>query len=304
MHPSLQRISHSGLQLLHACPRKFQLSKLSEQRDSGTVHTDFGSIVGEGIQTLYLTGDLKQAVWKMFVTFKGELFDDSGDQESKSKSFWHAIDCLQQFVTLRKTLLKNYDVAIFDNKPAVELGFRLHIPGGFTYRGYVDIVLVNRESGQLLVLEIKTTRFRDPHEALYQNSGQGLGYSIFTRKIDTSGQPEFRVLYLVYSTSDKVFKPMIFPKAHAHRALWIQNLVADCSILKVYDQFDIWPQHGESCMAWGRPCHWFGLCTMSTKSLIPEGKTAEEVAEETAYDFELSLDELVSDQLVSIGRTV
>jgi hypothetical protein len=289
----LRLLSHSSRQLLHECPRKYQLYRLTPPLREFDVHTDFGSTLGVGIQEFLTSGSKQQAIWKMFCEFQGDLYDDG---EKAKKTFLHAVFAIDLFSQIRDTLLLDYEVATFHGKPAIELGFRVSVgDAGFLYRGFVDVVLVSRSTGKLLVLELKTTGMT-AQEAVYANSGQGLGYSIFTKEIAPAVE-EFDVLYLVFETKAAQFVPLRFTKHHTERALWIQDLIADCQIINVYENFEVWPRHGESCFSFFKPCHWFGMCHMSNRALIQPGE--QEVnpdKPEEVYDFELHLADLMQTQ--------
>ena len=86
-----------------------------------------------------------------------------------------------------------------DGKPAAELGLRVTV-GEFVYRGFVDLVLKNKFTGEIAVLECKTTSSRVALEAQYGMSNQSLGYAVVLDKIvpDVSS---YIVLHLVYSTN-------------------------------------------------------------------------------------------------------
>lgn len=303
MDERLMLLSHSSRQTLHECPRKYQLYRLTPVVRDFDEHTDFGSTLGVGIQSYLVHKDKQRAIWEMFCEFRGDIYEDGAKSK---KTFLHAVYALDMFSTISQTLLADYEVATFNGKPAIELGFRVRVGNaGFMYRGFVDVVLRNRITGKLLVLELKTTK-GSAHEETYGNSGQGLGYSIFCREISPETD-HFDVLYLVFETMASQFVPMKFTKYHTERALWIQDLIADCQIINVYDQFEVWPRHGESCFTFFRACNWFNMCHMSNRALIPE--TSEEdmqkarEKENKAYDFELHLADLLQTQLTEVNES-
>lgn len=296
----LRLLSHSSRSLLHSCPRKYQLYRLGNPAREYDEHTDFGTVVGEGIQHYMLHGDFQAAVFRMFTLFRGDLFEDG---VRSRKTFLHAVYALKQFQIIKNTLLADYEVATFNDRPALELGFSVSVGNEFAYRGKVDIILRNKLTGLLLVLELKTSKDEAKQEK-YGNAGQGLGYSIFTRQISPAAD-KFNVLYLVYQTMAQEFAPLMFVKQHTERALWIQDLIADCQLLGVYNQFEVWPRHGESCMSFNRPCNWYGMCHMRNSNLfadITDEERDKVLRDETNYTFRLDITSLLTTQITEIHQ--
>ncbi len=192
--------------------------------------------------------------------------------------------------------LGEYELVYWQGKPAVELSFRIHLPDGFTYRGYVDAVLQHKITGKILVLEAKTSSGR-ANSAQYKNSGQALGYSVVLDKIfpDLSS---YEVLYLVYGTNEKGYTEFYFEKSLLLRALWLQELLLDKLHIELYEEYGAYPMHGENCYDFFRECSYLGLCTLPTERLIKPLTQADldKIAEEE-YDFELDFFELVEAQI-------
>lgn len=299
IHPNLKLLSASSSTLLHKCPRKFQLYRLLKvEKDPDTVepHLDFGHWVGEGIQTYFVTGDYNKALMAMFLYNAGDLF--SGDDKRDNKTFWHAIIALDRFVEFRHTELQHYDVVVLDGKPAAELGFNLTCLDGFSYRGFLDLLLINNLTNELTTLECKTTKFKNVHEAIYKNSAQGLGYSLVTdivaQKLTAEGRPvgsSWKVIYPVYKAGAMEWEAFYFNKSHANRARWLQLLLRDIQHIAEYAEADAFPMHGESCFDFFRPCEYFDLCDMHDSSLWPKGQQhVKELKDDPArytYNFDL-----------------
>lgn len=301
----LLQLSYSSLLDAHACPRRFQLNKLkgkAESKDldasSESVTYAFGHAVGEGIQSV-LEGDTSnKTMWRMFLSWGAELFADNPKQ---NKSFWLAIAAVQRFAALRDNgFLKGWKLYYHDNKPAVELGFIITFPDGFKYRGFVDAVLINETTGEVMVLEVKTSSANYLSPAQFKNSAQAVGYSIVLDALfpDLSS---YKVQYLPYLTKQEKFEPMDFTKDYLSRALWIKELLLDIETLKMYDSHNIYPMRGESCYDWYRECEYFTLCAMNTERLVP-ALTDEMVAKiekdnDEKYQIKLTIDDLIQAQL-------
>jgi len=299
MDPRLQNLSYSSQLVLHSCPRKYELDKKNAvERDmddevavTQNVTFAFGHIVGSGIQDVLAGKSETQVIWGMYLGWHADL-EHSDDK--KLKSFYYAVYAVQKFISMRNAgLLDGYELVYYEGKPACELSFRITFPNGFKYRGYVDAVLRHKETGKVLVLELKTTGMKYVKAATYKNSAQAIGYSIVLDVIFPT-LSSYEVLYLVYMTTQLEYEAMPFTKSYLQRALWIRELLLDIDLIEMYDKAGVFPMHGESCLAWGRECSYFGTCTLSTEHLVTE--TPKEMKKET-YQIELTLADLIQSQL-------
>jgi PD-(D/E)XK nuclease superfamily len=293
----LKRLSYSSLTTLHSCPRKFELSRCMDTERESTVTFAFGHAVGAGVQSLVLGLSMHDTIWNMFLAWDTDLLDE---EPKDKKSFWHAIHAIQKFATISSVLLAGYEIAMIADKdgeliPAYELSFNITLLDGFIYVGYVDLVLRHIETGQLMVLELKTTKFSNVDEATYKNSAQAIGYSIILDSIVTDHQlSDYKVMYLVYKSTAQEFEPLMFPKSATQRAMWIQQIILDMELIAKYSENNLFPMYGESCFSFFRQCEYFGQCTLSNQYLItpatkpPDNKT---------YTINISLADVIDKQL-------
>jgi len=293
--PRLLLLSHSSRTVLHRCPRKYQLQKIASTpfHKEENVTLAFGTVVGLGIQCILEGKTIQATVMEMFLAWK--LPDLYEEEEKTKKSFFLAIFAVQQFSAIRAGALSDYELAYFNGKPAVELSFRIALPHGFKYRGFVDVVLRHKTTGKLLVLEVKTTGAKSVTEANYKNSGQALGYSLILDAI-APHESEYEVWYLVYMSSMQQFEILPFRKHYSDRAFWIQELLMDVERIQYYEEAGRYPSYGESCYDFFRVCQFYSNCQMSTPMLaIPY--ESETMADKNEYLLELSLLDLVQSQL-------
>ena len=297
----LQQLSYSSRLVLHECPRKFQIQKLNTELEARRDDDDtqltfqFGHTVGEGIQLLLSGKSLAETIWISFIKWKQDIL---ADDPKRKKSFALAIIAIQKFDALRKAgFLKEYELVYYQGKPAVELGFRIHLPGGFKYRGFVDVVLRNKETGEVLVLEIKTSSGA-VFASSYKNSAQAIGYSIILDFLFPK-LSSYKVLYLVYKTKELEYEPVIYNKSYLQRALWIEELLLEIDRLELYEKRGVYPMHGESCVGkFYRECKYLGICTMSTEKLTsPISEEGLKTLEAEKYDAEVSIMDLIKTQL-------
>lgn len=294
------RLSYSAIDTLLTCERMFQLDRLlvgapTKQDYPATV---FGKAFGEGVSTYLLTQDIDKAIYAAWKAYYPILEDDKRTEEI-------LINLLIVAKPRLDDLLMDWEVAVFDGKPSVELSFRLNnlveSPNHNIYFvGYVDVVLKNRWTGRYAILENKTTGMNlfdlDP---LYKNSGQALGYSIVLDKIAGVNNSEYDVLYLVGQLNSKTsggFSPTVhvksFPKTLQDRLNWFIALSMDAGRLVQMLDFNVFPMRGGSCLQYMRPCKHFGTCSMQG---LDEYK---EIEEDTIdYQFVYDLGELVDSHI-------
>jgi len=293
----IRQLSYSSILTLHNCPRKFQLNRLrstfrTEESIKSTITFAFGHIVGEGIQ-LALEGHPEDyIIWKMFLGWHTDL---ANVDEKSNKSFWHAVIAIQKFLVLRKNgFLDDYELVYYDSRPACELSFCIDFPDSFRLRGFVDAVLRHKVTGEVLVLECKTTNSSTLNSASYKNSSQAIGYSVVLDHLfpDLSS---YKVLYLIYQTKTLEYTPIPFIKTFLMRALWIRELLLDIEMIKLYEEAEVYPMHGESCTNFGRDCEYFQTCTLSTEYLTKPCTPEEE--DKFDYQIKLTLEQLLDSQL-------
>lgn len=287
------RLSHSALDTLHECERKFQLSRLlidHNEREENE-HTIFGRAYGTGVATYMTTQDADQAIFQAFLAYWPEI-------ESEKKNQAMCIAALMNAFPLLDTLLMEYEVAIFKDKPAVELSFRLDITDELYFVGYIDLVLRNRSSGIYSVFDAKSTGLTLLDlSPLYQNSGQVLGYSVALDRIVGEPVASYDVGFIVAQLDSRTQKArkthlMVWSKTLLDRLKWFMTLSMDAKRIELMQETGHWPMRGHSCLTFNRPCRYFGTCNLH--ALDVEKKREEDTI---AYDFRYNIDDLIQDHL-------
>jgi hypothetical protein len=304
--PRFTRLSYSGLQTMHACPRKFQLDKLQadkpEQDVSTSVTFAFGHAMGEAIQQYLIGRDLfdeelafQTALWKMFLAWDCDLLAENDKQK---KSFFRAVAAMLQFRELCTSGLvgDEWEVAQFNGRPAAELGFKIDLGDGFYFRGYVDLVLRNKINGEYLILELKTSSANYVNHYGYKNSAQAIGYSVVLDTI-APGTSSYAVQYLVYMTKLQRFEAFDFPKTFRQRVQWLQDLMWDkkqiVDMVAFYRNDGVWQVRGESCTDFGRVCDYMDMCGLDTDRLASP-LLESHLTEDKEYDFNFTIQELLT----------
>lgn len=302
--PRLKLLSHSSRTTLHKCPRKYQLYRLSSQEtkleETKQANQDitfaYGTAVGTGVQSVLEDKSEEQIVLDTFLSWDTDLLIENQRQK---KSFWLALFAVQKFMALREGgFLEDYELVYYEGKPAVELSFQVNLPNGFAYRGFVDAVLKHKQTGEVMVLECKTSS-GTANSSMYKNSGQALGYSVVL-DILFPELSSYLVLYLVYETKSYEYVELPFNKSLLQRALWLQELLIDTQQIELYESYKTYPMHGEACFDFFRDCEYLSLCTLSTPNLTKP--LTQEIldrieADSAAYDFTIDFYDLVKSQL-------
>lgn len=309
--PRIKELSYSSLLTLHACPRKFELYRKKATDDvadpdaasNQNVTFAFGHIVGEGIQDVLDGRSEEQVIWSMFLGWHANLIDSNPKQ---NKSFYLAVLAIQKFISMRKAgFLDEYELLTYNGRTCKELSFRISLPANYKFRGSVDAVLRHKSTGRILVLEVKTSSSVNLNPTTFKNSSQATGYSVVLDVV----APEvssYDVLYLVYLTKDMSFEQLRFPKTYLQRASWIQELLLDVEVIKLYEQTGVYPMRGESCNSFFRDCEYLNQCTLSTESVTSkltkdmiDAETGE-LKDSKVYDIELSLEDLIEGQMKKV----
>lgn len=301
----LKQLSYSSRLTLHSCPKKYQLYRMNSivKEDDGDIGASvtfaFGHIVGLGIQELLTHNDLDKAIWACFLMWEPDLLDSNPKQ---NKSFWLGINAIQKFhFLLKNRFLDGWCLyRLEDGKPATELSFIVSFPDGFTYKGFVDAVLVHPDSKEVMVLEVKTTSSYALSAATYKNSAQAIGYSIVLDSLFPN-LSSYQVQYLIYKTKSCDYEVMNFTKDYLARALWIREILLDIESIKMYQNAGIYPMHGESCNNFYRECEYMNICTLGLDRLtVPlSAEDGEKILEgnKKSFQIQLSLTDLIQSQL-------
>ena len=298
---NLKFLSHSALQTLRSCPRKFELDRLYKtKKESSTIHTAFGSALGAGIQKVLETSSLDKGIFEAFKNWDIPLYEEL---PKSYKSFPQVVMGLHNFYNNILPQFSDWEIAYLskdrdDNlKPACELSFAVKLPRGYYYRGFLDAVLKNKKTGALRVLELKTTGSKFVDEATYSNSFQGVGYSIVLDRIAPDGYADYEVLYLVYKTYNQSFEDFAFPKLQSHRLNWINDLLLTVEMLELYSRVKRFPTNGDACKNFGSLCRFYEECNYHNTSIFADAEIIyEDTFDPTEFDFIFTLDELLTQQ--------
>lgn len=267
----LKLLSHSSIGTLNTCARKYEIYKLGLLgREPSTIDTAFGHAVGAGIASLLVTGgDIGLAKLHAFAAWEVDI---TWNNEKAKKSFYHACLALEVFKANQlESILEEWEVLTINGKPAVELAFCVVMPNGYYYRGFIDAVLIHKETRTIKVLEIKTTKANNVSPATYRNSFQGVGYGtvLDAMSSELNINSEFYVDYLVYQTGAMNYIPFPFLKTFFQRAKWLTQLQTVADTIDFYlARNQQLPMDGDSCYNFYRECPYYGRCEDDNEKLV------------------------------------
>lgn len=261
----------------------------------------YGSSLAAGIQQCLIKRDRTAIIFSAWVAWDTDLL---ASKPEKRKSFSHVVAALDNFLAHYQSFMGNWELATLNGRPAVELSVRVDLGNGYYYYLHIDGVLRHKVSGKFLILELKTTGFNNIHPAIFQNSDQGLGYSIVLDSlVEDKENLVYEVLYLVYKTSRQEFEPMFFTKRRIERVAWIRNLLFDCEHIEQYKASKHFPQRDAGCYSYFRACPYFEMCGMRNSSLSKYESLADvPVGELAPADFEVTLAQIIADQAARINE--
>lgn len=300
----IRQLSYSSLLTLHSCPRKFQLNRLrstfkTAESIKSQITFAFGHVVGEAIASAIEGRPEQEIIWKIFT---GWHTDFAASDDKAKKNIYTAIIAYQRLASLLQGgFLQDYELVYYNGKPATELSFAINFPDGYRLRGFVDAVLRHKTSGEIIILECKTTGSLTLNPATYKNSSQAIGYSVVLDVLFPT-LSSYKVLYLIYQTGSKEYTPIPFVKTFLQRALWIRELLLDIETIKMYEEAEVYPMRGESCISFGRDCEYLNTCTLSTHYLTKPCTVAEE--DKTEYQISISLEQLLDAQFRKVEEQI
>lgn len=293
--------SYSQLLDLHACPRRFHLNKHAAAAGQVDLEDNvdflFGHAVGAGVQSLWTLENPREnlhvALFNSYMAWNGPF--DLRSITRKKKSIWEAGIAVEKFLQVMLEQMDDWEIVKLQpsGRPAIELSFALDCNNGYKHYGHIDVVLRNKRSGEVAVIELKTTGMNAAEEAMYANSSQALGYSVILDSL-FPGISSYEVFHFIYSSTHREWTPMPFTKTVSHKTEWIRDTLLDHAMLDTYNRMGFYPKRGESCYDYFRRCKYFGTC-----NIVPDEQLEELPADADAevVDYQLNLRDIIAAQM-------
>lgn len=292
-------LSYSSLELLHKCPRKFELDKMlfaGGENISASPDLVAGHAFGSGLQEWYKTKSVDAAVWAAYQQWFPHL---AVDFDHAKKTFWRVVKHLEKWPATHEEKMGDWDLFWFEDAdgnpfPACELGFKVILSDSYTYRGFIDLVLYNAKTDEFAVGEIKTDGMNPTSVVKYANSFQGSSYNAVLQKI--IGRPIRDVKYMIAEFPGGGQQVFDLVKSPSQKLNWLTSLGFDTQMLESFRLHKHFPMRGASCMDFFRPCKYFGLCELSSASIgkmALDGEYLPQPIEADKYHFTFTLEELL-----------
>jgi hypothetical protein len=296
--------SNSILSSLHACPRRFIQEKIqaADRNASGVDRTPnidfvFGHSVGAGIAS-YLAFDrnLDYGLYAAFLSWYGSWELGREDyNERKKKNIERAAMAVIKFHHYWGATHDEWEIyRLADGRPAVEVSFCVDF-GKYKYFGHIDLVLRNKRTGRIAIGENKTTGYVNPHPAVYQNSGQAIGYAVVLDRI-VGELADYDVLYYAYSASGEEWHHFPFAKTAAMKLEWVQDRLIDHGHVEQYFKLQHFPKNGASCFQFNRPCPFFGDCDLLDRQRLENLAVLDDVSGDYPVDFYVNVQDVIQQQ--------
>lgn len=294
------RTSYSSRELLHSCERKYQLTKLVGPKPAREEREYFshGHGFGSGVASYMLYGDKDKAIYDCWIAYWPII-----DTEEYNAYICCAL--LRMAFFKLDELRRDWEVATFNGKPAIELSARININPEIYDVAFIDVVLKHKQTGMYAVLECKSTSARwNDIEPMYKNSSQTIGYSVILDAVAGAELASFQTIHFVGQMKGKLLTDVVFHTLPYIRTLrdrldWFITLGMDIQRLQQMIELKYFPMRGGHCQSFGRPCQYFGTCQFR-KSDVPRI----EEPDTNVYDFEFMLNDIVSDHVKRIEENL
>lgn len=299
--PGVLDLSFSKRASLNKCPRYFKLRE-TEGLSSFTpsAHTAFGHSYGAGIQTFFKYADshglqAAEEFAQCAVLAWWDTYNIYDADPRNTKTIWACVAAVEKFCRNEGAELhKRYKVAIHPKtgRSLIELLYYIDINGAYSDQGHIDLVLEDRNTGELMPVEVKTgSKTFNPSD--WSNSSQTIGYSVVLQHFGLmhKQQAAYYVLYLCYDAVGRELQQFYFTRPLTERAEWLASLMFDVQIVAMYNEAGVWPKRGTACRTYKRDCEFYGVCDL-THMKKPDLSTYQSLDLDKA-DFYCTIQELI-----------
>lgn len=291
------RISYSSVKTFHACPRKFEFSKLYNlvREDNAGHAASVGHLLHNTLAVWLRTRDEQQALNYMCTHYPVDTFKAYSASDPRSLEACYG------------TMLAMFDHPLFDRlelskinvqgtpTPAIEVPFEIHLGvqvGNLplSFIGYIDFICWDRHLQKHIILDLKTTRRKFSHmQAKFRFDEQMLPYSLILETV--LGMPfnlvDVTYLYTYIDLLEPLIEPLTYELTRTHVQEWAQDLYILYTELQLYHQHRWFPRRSEACAGYG-VCQFLPHCDERDMSfLVPYfekgGYIASEVREFTPW---------------------
>ena len=267
--PADKTISHSGRQMWGTCPRKFQLSKTKTyyKRDrQSSKAMSFGKAFGTGLQSLLAGDSLETALIKSALDHD-KVFAFDKESITAGESLAHVHEAMMAFYHGQLPALRDdWEVLDIEGLYGVELGFLIQYQNGTLERGFIDLVIQNKHTQEVVVLEVKTSgALSVGTDADWMNSAQGTMYVIVVQYLLAAHNIHVnsRVLYIEYNKKHKQYTIFPFEKPAREQLEFLVSCHYDVEARSTLFGTGTKLFKTGKCVSYKRQCEFFGVCDIS-----------------------------------------
>lgn len=262
-------ISHSGRQMWGTCPRKFQLSKTKTyyKRDRQVSKAlSFGKAFGTGLQSLLAGDSIEVAFIKSALDHDKTMAFDK-DAIASGESLAHVHEAIMAFYHGQLPSLRDdWEVLDIEGLYGVELAFLIQYANGTLERGFIDVILQNKHTQEVVVLEVKTSgALSVGTDADWQNSAQGTMYVIVVQYLLAAHNIHVnsRVLYIEYNKKHKQYTIFPFEKPAREQLEFLVSCHYDVEARSMLFNTGTKLLKTGKCVSYKRQCDFFGVCDLA-----------------------------------------
>lgn len=261
-------LSHSSIGSFHSCPRLFWLTKIkkfSAFKESNA--TLIGQAIHSAFQSYCINKDASLALFELLYRYPYDL------PVSYNRSL---LECVKALYLLIDWWDNGHYELVYSKKdsvlfPMVETRISIDIKNKygieFNWVGMIDLVIRDCLTGELIVLDIKTTTMKgDSLFANYKNSFQCMPYAMALAAQLGESKPissyfPMTVKYIVVSLGwSGEINEFTFTKSQKDYNEWV--LILNC-FLEDYIRFSTasnFPRKAGSCLMFNKPCSFIDNC--------------------------------------------
>lgn len=280
-HIERLQLSHSSLKVLNSCPRKLQFNKFynAQLANTESLPANVGTALHAAMQNYYQFKDKERAIWALMHKYPYHFKESA----MGGRSLYAAYAVLQQLMLADTGALElaYFKDAQGEDHPCVELCFQLDIVNfslsdsenvPVSYIGYIDLVMQNTLTGELLVYDIKTHRKNiEGLEVEYMFDEQCIPYALVVQHLLNKQLTSLQVNYLAcyIDTLAPLVQTYPFMKTESDIKDWAQGFVKSLYDIKFYYTNNWFPRRGgSSCTAYGNACKYASICQYRDDNIV------------------------------------
>lgn len=268
-------ISHSSRGTWRSCERRFQFIKLLGAQTVGndaSTASGAGQALHVGFQSWLAYKDIDRAVYDMMLAYPIQ-FETNPMADRSLEACYATLLAMVQHINFGRYELAWIDIA-GEHRPMVEVPFIINLLNfslsdtaqiPVRYRGYIDIVLYDRQDDVYIVVDIKSHRNNRLSDMtpVYHYDDQCLPYALVLERLLNRPINNLTVKYLsVYIDHlNPVPRMYQFEKNAESMRDWAQGLLYDLQQMKTCYRLDWFPRRGSACVSYGaQVCKFYEIC--------------------------------------------